>query len=615
MTSPRAEHTATLLPNGKVLIAGGNDASGNSLASAELYDPIAGIFTASTNVMNSVRQVHHADLLPNGRVLISGGFDTSNNPLRSAELYDPVADTFTVTGSMGTARGNHASALLYTGQVLVAGGLIPGEGASVLTASAEVYDPVAGTFSPTGSMSVPRGQYFAMVLDDGTIFIGAGAGTAVLPVGANADIFNPAGGTFGATSPFTMVQTGLRQAVAPDGTVLLASGVNSSGVTIPNSEIFYPPTLAPGIVITTATTLPVGVQNLPYTQVLLEHGAAGDVTWSTINAPPPGLSLSPNGILTGTPTQIGTFSIPVQITDSSTPPQSSTATLSLQIAAPLAITPAALPNAPTDSGLPALPYSTQIQTTGGAGAPTFSVISGALPPSITLNPTTGVLSSSAVTDPATTYVFAIQAVSAGPPSSTASQQFALTLVPFFSGTTPNTLPAGTVGVPYSQNLTSSGGTPPFTYQYSSGNLPPELSVTTSTSTTGLLTGPLTTAGAYSFVIQATDSSTPAQSYFEALSINVAPQPPSNLTATLIAGTTNVILSWTQSSSTGVTGYNVYRGTTASGPFTLITSVNAATFGFQDNTTTAGNTYFYFVTAAASGGVESVHSNEASIVVP
>jgi hypothetical protein len=616
MTSPRAEHTATLLPNGKVLIAGGNDTSGNSLASAELYDPVAGIFTASTHTMNSVRQIQHADLLTNGRVLISGGFDTNGNPLASAELYDPIADTFTLTGSMGTARGNHASALLYNGKVLVAGGLAPSGAATALTATAEVYDPVAGTFSPTGSMSVPRGQYFSMLLDDGTIFIGAGAGLSVLPVGANADIFNPASGTFSATSPFTTVQTGQRQAVAPDGTVLLASGVNASGVTVPNSEIFYPPTLTPGIVITTPTTLPVGVQNLPYTQVLLQHGAVGAVTWSTINAPPPGLSLSANGILTGTPTQLGTFSIPVQITDSSTPPQTSTATLSLQIVGPLAITPATLPNAPTNSGSPAIPYSAQIQTTGGAGgALTFSVVSGALPPSITLNPATGALTSSAVTAAPNTYIFAIQAVSAGPPSSTASQQFALTVVPLFAGTTPNTLPAATVGAAYSQNLTSTGGTPPFTYNYSSGNLPPELSVTTSTPTVGLLTGPLTTAGAFSFVIQATDSSTPAQSYTEALSINIAPQQPTNLTATLIAGTTDVILSWTQSSSAGVTGYNLYRGTTSGGPYTLVTSVNAATFGFQDNTITAVGTYFYVVTAAASGGVESVRSNEASIVVP
>jgi fibronectin type 3 domain-containing protein len=77
----------------------------------------------------------------------------------------------------------------------------------------------------------------------------------------------------------------------------------------------------------------------------------------------------------------------------------------------------------------------------------------------------------------------------------------------------------------------------------------------------------------------------------------------------------VILSWTQSSSAGVTGYNLYRGTTSGGPYTLVTSVNAATFGFQDNTITAVGTYFYVVTAAASGGVESVRSNEASIVVP
>jgi hypothetical protein len=612
MSSTRAEHTATLLANGTVLIAGGNDNTGTSLASAEIYDPVAGTFSALESGMNSVRQVHHADLLPNGKVLISGGFDTSNNPLASAELYDPVAGTFTLTGSMITARGNHASALLYTGKVLVAGGLVPGEGTSVLTGGAELYDPVAGTFAPTGSMTVPRGQYFPMVLDDGTIFIGAGAGTAALPVGANADIYNPASGTFSATSPFTMVQTGLRQAVAPDGTVLLASGVNSSGVTVPNSELFYPPALAPGIVIASPTTLPVGVQNLPYTQVLLEHGAVGAVTWST-TTPPPGLTLSANGILTGTPTQLGTFSIPVQITDSSTPPQSSTATFTLQIAGTLAITTTTLPN-----GVVGVAYNSPIVTTGGTQPVSFSVATALFPAGLTITqPGPGSQTGALAGTPTTpgTYNFSETVVDQSNPQQTATQSYTVTIVALFAGTTPNTLPAATVGAAYSQNLTSTGGTPPFTYNYSSGNLPPELSVTTSTPTVGLLTGPLTTAGAFSFVIQATDSSTPAQSYTEALSINIAPQQPTNLTATLIAGTTDVILSWTQSSSAGVTGYNLYRGTTSGGPYTLVTSVNAATFGFQDNTITAVGTYFYVVTAAASGGVESVRSNEASIVVP
>ncbi len=284
MTTPRAEHAATLLANGTVLITGGNDNNGNTVASAEIYDPVTNTFSATANVMNSVRQAHHADLLPNGKVLISGGLDGNNNALASAEIFDPVAGTFTPTGNMTTARGNHSSALLYNGQILVAGGLTGPGTALVLTGTAELYDPATGAFTPTASMSIPRGHYAGIVLDDGTIFISGGA---TLPAGTNADVYNPATQTFSTTGNFTVVQTGGREAVAPDGTVLLASGVNNANpaVTVPNSELYYPAPLPAGIVVTTPTTLPTGFVNQPYTQVLLEHGGVGQLTWTSSSLP------------------------------------------------------------------------------------------------------------------------------------------------------------------------------------------------------------------------------------------------------------------------------------------------------------------------------------------
>ena len=130
----RYYHTATLLPNGKVLVAGGNfTGTGGALASAELYDPASGTWTA-TGSLATARYAHTATLLPNGKVLVAGGVGTSSTSLTSAELYDPASGSWTATGSLATARGGHTATLLPNGKVLVAGG----SNGSAL-ASAELY--------------------------------------------------------------------------------------------------------------------------------------------------------------------------------------------------------------------------------------------------------------------------------------------------------------------------------------------------------------------------------------------------------------------------------------------------------------------------------------------
>ena len=115
-------HTATLLPNGMVLVAGGLGSNLNALSSAELYDPASGTWTV-TGSLNTSRVAHTATLLPNGMVLVAGGFDTNLNAIPSAELYDPASGTWTVTGSLTRARYYHTATLLPNGMVVVAGGL------------------------------------------------------------------------------------------------------------------------------------------------------------------------------------------------------------------------------------------------------------------------------------------------------------------------------------------------------------------------------------------------------------------------------------------------------------------------------------------------------------
>jgi hypothetical protein len=133
MSTARNEHTATLLPNGKVLVAGGL-----FLSSAELYDPGSGTWT-TTGSMSNARRQHTATLLPSGQVLVAGGFQSN-----AAEVYHPASGTWTVTGSLTNARGQHTATLLPNGKVLVAGGTPDGFNS---LSSAEVYDPGLG-FDP-----------------------------------------------------------------------------------------------------------------------------------------------------------------------------------------------------------------------------------------------------------------------------------------------------------------------------------------------------------------------------------------------------------------------------------------------------------------------------------
>lgn len=147
MTTARCSATATLLPNGKVLVAGGVTAfSGTYTASAELFDPVTGIWSSGS--MASSRASHTATLLSTGKVLIAGGANAAGT-INTVELYDPALATWTATGNMVSARSSHTATLLPNGKVLVAGGAVGGVGT---VATAELYDPAKGLWTATGNM-------------------------------------------------------------------------------------------------------------------------------------------------------------------------------------------------------------------------------------------------------------------------------------------------------------------------------------------------------------------------------------------------------------------------------------------------------------------------------
>jgi hypothetical protein len=221
MTVGRANHTATMLPNGLVLIAGGTSNGGQSLASAELYDPSAGNFTAIAG-MTVARSYHTATMLPNGLVLIAGGRGNRSFGM-TAELYDPRGGTFTATSNMVAERSYHTATMLPNGLVLIAGGeyFTGGLGATATgtTAGAELYDPEAGTFSATGSMTVPREFHTATMLLDGKVLIAGGTNEFV--VFASAELYDPEAGTFSATGSMVARREYHTATLLPDGNVLI----------------------------------------------------------------------------------------------------------------------------------------------------------------------------------------------------------------------------------------------------------------------------------------------------------------------------------------------------------------------------------------------------------
>ena len=224
MTTPRSK--VTLLRNGQVLALGGISGSGEYLAGAELYNPATGTWSA-TGSMTTVRSagVFTATPLQDGEVLIAGGANSSSSSssaLASAELYNPATGTFSPTGSMTTAREGQTATLLPDGEVLIAGGF---NGAGTYLASAELYNPATGTFTATGGMTTARYGQTATLLQNGEVLVAAGENSTGFL--ASAELYNPATGKWTAT--------GIGRPFSEPQAVLLANGdvfvVGGGGVT------------------------------------------------------------------------------------------------------------------------------------------------------------------------------------------------------------------------------------------------------------------------------------------------------------------------------------------------------------------------------------------------
>jgi hypothetical protein len=248
MTASRANHTATLLQDGRVLIAGGytfvpEERRARLLRSAELYDPSTGAF-AAIGELTEPRAYHTATLLPDGRVLITGGqtfnqFD--RGAVGSAEIYDPNSGKFTATGPMVAARLYHTAVLLGNGKVLIISGAEWRNSNTAIDLRAELYDPTSGTFAATGtpvSVNPPTGDDFvsptATLLQDGRVLV---TWTSAL-----AELYDPRAGTFSPTGSMIAGRAyeGGTQTLLANGTVLVAGGADSGA--IDSAEVYEPST-------------------------------------------------------------------------------------------------------------------------------------------------------------------------------------------------------------------------------------------------------------------------------------------------------------------------------------------------------------------------------------
>jgi len=198
MVSPRELPTASILPNGKVLVAGGSPDDSTILNTCELYDPSTGLWTA-TGSMNQERICHVAVTLLNGKVLVIGGGVGHRvwNDLNSTELYDPLTGVWTTTGSMKYPRLYHTASLLPDGNVLVVGGTDNKANRSIYNSS-ELYNPSTGIWSNAGDMLISRDRHAASLLNNGNVLITSGYGTNLTAL-RSAELYVPSTNSFTAS--------------------------------------------------------------------------------------------------------------------------------------------------------------------------------------------------------------------------------------------------------------------------------------------------------------------------------------------------------------------------------------------------------------------------------
>ena len=224
-------HTDAIVRGGERIGIYFAEAGASQRASAVIYDPATETWSA-TGPLAQGRGGHTATLLPDGRVLVAGGYAVAadrskpDSVLGSAEIYDPATGTWSATGPLAEGRSDHTATLLADGRVLVAGGYVVCCGSlrpDRAVGSAEVYDPATGTWSATGPLAEGRGRHTATLLSDGRVLVAGGCADSLLAL-ASAELYDPMRRSWTAAASMDEGRCGFAAVLLKDATVLVAGG-------------------------------------------------------------------------------------------------------------------------------------------------------------------------------------------------------------------------------------------------------------------------------------------------------------------------------------------------------------------------------------------------------